>query len=181
MECKDFNLPPLRKVKVLTWCRQAFSAKWHDWWYSGLLSYSKLLTCWNFFFSQKLVGFPLFLNSEIEPDLRSVHVYLSPVFWMAFWWEAVSIFLVTISLSSALFSHFRAVFRYQPPNITMLLNFSHMCLRHSQKFTLNLAPRLSSNEHFSKSLFLQCSLSPNFIVLLIACQKTKNSLLFSIF
>ena len=145
MECKDVNLLPLRKVKALILCLQAFSAK------SGkagdILTCCHTLTCWVveiFFFSvRNLWVFSLFLNSKIEPDLRSVHVYLSAVFWMAlsepFWWDAVSIFLVTISLSFALFSDFWALFRYQPPNITMFLNFSHMCLRDSWKFPLNLA------------------------------------------
>ena len=119
MECKDFNLLPLRKVKILILCLQAFSTK------SGkagdILTCFHTLTCWlvEIFFSvRSLWVFSLFLNSDIEPDLRSVRVYLSAVFWMAlsepFGWEAVSIFLVTISLSFALFLHFWALFRYQP-------------------------------------------------------------------
>ena len=57
MECKDFNLPPLRKVKVLTWCLQAFSAK------SGMtgdiLACFHALNCWlvEIFFQSEACGF----------------------------------------------------------------------------------------------------------------------------
>lgn len=186
MECKDFNLLPLRKVKILILCLQAFSTK------SGkagdILTCFPTLTCW-------LI--------EIFFSVRSLWVFFSiSKFWHWTWFKicpCISLCSVLNGLKWALlmgsclhiFSYhfsficpvlaFLSTFQIPAPNITMFLNFSHMCLRDSWKFALNLAPGLSSNEHFSKSLFLQSSLSPNFIVLLIACQKTKKSLLLSIF
>lgn len=81
MECKDFNLLPLRKVKILILCLQAFSTK------SGkagdILTCFHTLTCWliEIFFQSEACGFfSLFLNSDMEPDLKSVRVYLSAVF-----------------------------------------------------------------------------------------------------
>lgn len=186
MECKDFNLLTLRKVKALILCLQAFSAK------SGkagdILTCFHTLTCWLvqiFFFSQTLVGFFSIFKFwnwtwfKICPCISLCSV-LNGLKWALLMGSCLHIFSHHFSFICPVLS-FPSTFQIPAPKYHHFLNFSHMCLRDSWKFALNLAPGLSSNEHFSKSLFLQNSLSPSFIVLLIACQKTKNSLLLSIF